>query len=463
MVKLLRNEPSTKHHLDQGWFGLRNRKPKEAHISDQERDQNESDLFDKPEWAGIRKSQTGIKALMDHIDKERRRRIQESMPKIIAEIRDNLRKCEVEIEKLGEQRDTTAAQRLYAQRFGTELQKMADSALHARYQRIPSEDPKVKLRFRVTDRLEIFQKEITDLDKIEDGLRFRPVQDALNYLAEKSDVNPEQWVKYISLSEYGNIFSEIIKESKISQGTNLPGSISPEVEGKIFQRQSAHWRDIAFDLVNDIKSQVKECHDIFLSLAIPDSRTRGEVFAMTSKTNEAWEVEIDAALEELIDDHQRRPPKTLHPYFTSESQRFDLELRKQIEWIRGHKKAKNAPEQSKLGMRAEDEISLDDSPAQLSLELNQIFQVSKRLELYYDIAINRFVDNVAMQVIERHVLGSKCPLLAVNPELLASLSDEDLQKIAGEDESVTRLRERLKKDRSNYKQALTQWDRVRYL
>ena len=67
------------------------------------------------------------------------------------------------------------------------------------------------------------------------------------------------------------------------------------------------------------------------------------------------------------------------------------------------------------------------------MKLNQIFQVSKRLELYYDIAINRFVDNVAMQVIERHVLGSKCPLLAVNPELLASLSDEDLQKIAGED------------------------------
>ncbi|RAO65447.1 uncharacterized protein BHQ10_001459 [Talaromyces amestolkiae] len=465
MVKLLRNEPSTKHHLDQGWFGLRNRKPKEAHISDQERDQNESDLFEKPEWAGIRKEQTGIKALMDHIDKERRRRIQESMPKIIAEIRDNLRKCEFEIEKLGEQRDSTAAQRFYALQFCTDLQKMADSALYARYQDIPSIDPRVKLRFRVNNRLESFQKEIAALDKIKDGLQFRPVQDALNYLAEKSNVNPEQWVEYISIAEYGNIFSEIIKESKICQGTNLPGSISPEVEGKIFQKQSAHWRDIAFDLVNDIKNQVKECHDIFLSLAIPDSRTRGEVIAMTSKTNEAWEVEIDAALEELIDDHQRRPPKTLHPYFTSESRRFDLELRKQIEWIRRHKKAKNTPEQSKLGTRAEDTedgSSLDDSPSQLSLELNQIFHVSKRLELYYDIAINRFIDNVAMQVIERHVLGSKCPLLTVNMKLLASLSDEDLQRIAGEDESVTRMRERLKKDRSNYKQALTQWDRVRY-
>lgn len=90
MVKLLKNEPSTENHLDQGWFGLRNRKPKEAHISDQERDQNESDLFEKPEWASVRKSQTGIKVLMDHIDKARRSRIQESMPKIIKEIRGNL-------------------------------------------------------------------------------------------------------------------------------------------------------------------------------------------------------------------------------------------------------------------------------------------------------------------------------------------------------------------------------------
>lgn len=460
MVKLLRNEPSTKNHLDQGWFGLRNRKPKEAHISDQERDQNESDLFDKPEWAGIRKSQTGIKALMDHIDKERRRRIQESMPKIIAEIRENLRKCEAELEKLGEKRDTTAAQRLYALQFCTDLQKMADSALRARYQDIPSSDPRVRLRFRVIQRLESFKSIIGNGDNIESNLRFYSVESILLHLS-KSGLNPEGWVDLMSKND-DNIYSQIYKESKVCQGTNLPGTISPEVEEKIFRRQSAHWRDIAFDLVNDIKNIVKECHDIFLESAIPDSRTRGEVVAMTSKTHEAWDEEIDASLNELIDDNQKRPPFTLNPMLLDESQSFDRDLAKQIEQSRKHAMANAKVRSGEDAKGAEDINSLGESKVQISLELNQIFHVRKRLELYYQIALLRFIDNVAMQVIERRVLGANCPLFAVNTKLLASLSDEDLQRIAGEDESVTRQRARLTKDRSNYKEALAQWDRVRY-
>lgn len=462
MVKLLRNEPSTKNHLDQGWFGLRNRKPKEASISDQERDQNETELFEKPEWASVRKSQTGIKALMDHIDKERRRRIQESMPKIITEIRDNLRKCETELEKLGEKRDTTAAQRFYALQFCTDLQKMADSALRARYQDIPSSDPGVRLRFLVHQRLDVFQKTLTDPDKIQPA--FYPVEDTLRVLFE-SGANPGEWVESISQSTDDNIYSQIYKESKICQGTNLPGTISPEVEGKIFRKQSAHWRDIAFDLVNDIKTLVKRCHDTFLSLAIPDARTRSEVVAMTSKMHEVWDTEVDAALGELIDDHQKRPLITLNPYLLIQSRKFDQDLRGQIEESRKNAKANKTLGQSRLGVGAEDAedgISLEDSRNQISLELSQIFHVRKRLEFYYEIAMHRFVDNVAMQVIERHVLGPNCPLLAVSTKLLAGLSDEDLQRIAGEDEAITRLRARLTKDRSSYKQALAQWDRVRY-
>jgi hypothetical protein len=462
MVKLLRNEPLTKNHLDQGWFGLRNRKPVEANISDQERDQNEIELFEKPEWAGVHKSQTGIKALMDHIDKARRSRIQESMPKIITEIRDNLDKCEAELKKLGEKRDNTAAQRSYANDFCKELQDMAKSALRGHYQDIEINDDNVMLRFRVVQRLDTFQKTIANGDKIEASLRFHEIENDLQFLSAS---NPEHWVKIIAQSDGENLYSKIYNESKICQGTNLVGNISPEVELKIFRKQSAHWRDIAFDLVNDIKTQVKECHDIFLRKAIPDSRTRGEVIAMTSKTQEAWDAEVDAALDELIDDHQKRPLMTFHPYFLSESQNFDRDLWEKIKHFRKIAAANNTPGQSRLGLEtedAEDGVDLDDDRVKIPSELNQIFLVRKRLELYYQIANNRFIDNVAMQVIERHVLGPNCPLYAVNTDFSASLNDEDLQRIAGEDESVTRMRERLNKDRSSYKQALAQWNRIRY-
>ncbi|KAE8549594.1 hypothetical protein EYB25_008116 [Talaromyces marneffei] len=333
MVKLLKNEPSTENHLDQGWFGLRNRKPKEAHISDQERDQNESDLFEKPEWASVRKSQTGIKVLMDHIDKARRSRIQEK-----------------ELKKLGEKGDTPAAQRSYAMQFCNYLQKMADSALRGRYQDIPLNNPNVMLRFRVNQRLDIFQKTMADGDGIEPNLRFHLIEDALQYLAE-SGVSPEYWVEFIAHNDGADLYSRIYNESKVCRGTNLPGTISPEVEEKIFREQSAHWRDIAFDLVNDIKTLVKECYDIFLNLAIPEGRARGEVIAMTSKTQEIWDTEVDAALGELIDDHQKRPLITLHPYLLGESQNFDRNLSEQIKQFRQIAKAKKYPGSIQAGIR----------------------------------------------------------------------------------------------------------------
>ncbi|KUL91433.1 hypothetical protein ZTR_01521 [Talaromyces verruculosus] len=461
MVKLLRNEPpSTKHHLDQGWFGLRNRKPKEAHISDEERDQNETELFQKPEWASVRKSQTGIKALMDHIDKERRRRIQDSMPKIIVEIKDNLQKCEAELAKLGEKRDSTAAQRHYVSQFCTAMQNMAVAALRARYQDIPSKDPNVMLRFRVNERLKIFSTEIAKPEKLAPNLSMWSIEDDLNFLSTEP-ADPEKWVQYMSRYEEATIYGKIYKESKICQGTNLPGTVSPEVEERIFREQSTHWRDAAFDLVNDIKTMVKECLDIFLDSAIPDSRTRGEVFEMIFNIHEVWDAEVDAALNELIDDHQKRPLMTLNPNLLSESKRFDSVLTEHVEQSR-----KNATENAKAKSGEDtkdtkDKISLDDSRTQISL-VYQVFLVRKRLEIYYDIAIRRFIDNVAMQVIERHVLGPNCPLLAVNKKLSDSLSDKDLQRIAGEDEPVIRQRAELTKDRSSYKQALAQWDRFRH-
>lgn len=165
MVKLLRNEMSNVPLLDQGWFGLRA-------ISDQERDENEAALFEQHEWVGVRK--TGIKALMDHIVKERRARIQENTPKIIGEIRVNLRNCEAQLDKLGEERENPAAQRLYTLKFCNELRRMADSALRGRYQDMGLKDHNTMLRYRVNQRLEKFPAELWNTDKIAQGLPVLP-------------------------------------------------------------------------------------------------------------------------------------------------------------------------------------------------------------------------------------------------------------------------------------------------
>ncbi|KAK2873509.1 hypothetical protein FQN49_002306 [Arthroderma sp. PD_2] len=129
MIKLFRNELSTVCYLNHGWFGLRNRKPKESGITDAESDENETKEFNKSEWMGVPSDRTGIKSLMTYVDRERRLQLQRSTPHILHEIREKLQECEAELEKLGKERTTTLAQQLYVQGFCNSMQKMADAAL----------------------------------------------------------------------------------------------------------------------------------------------------------------------------------------------------------------------------------------------------------------------------------------------------------------------------------------------
>lgn len=137
MVKLLQNDLPTVPHLDHGWFGLRNRIPAEAHITDAERDEREIKEFAQPAWEGVGKDRTGIHSLIKYVDKERRAQIQSGLPQIIAEIRRKLHDCESDLGRMGEARDSPKAQRYFIFQFCNEMQKMANASLIGQYHDIP--------------------------------------------------------------------------------------------------------------------------------------------------------------------------------------------------------------------------------------------------------------------------------------------------------------------------------------
>src|SRR5438034_7413620 len=138
MIDLMQNETWSRYYLKHGWFGLRNRKPKESEITDEERDRLEREEFKKAEWDAIPKHRTGIASLMEYVDKERRAQLQRDMPQIIEEIRQNLIDCETQIKKSGQIRDNPAAQRLYIWQICNEMTKMAAAALSGGYKCITS-------------------------------------------------------------------------------------------------------------------------------------------------------------------------------------------------------------------------------------------------------------------------------------------------------------------------------------
>lgn len=69
------------------------------------------------------------------------------------------------------------------------------------------------------------------------------------------------------------------------------------------------------------------------------------------------------------------------------------------------------------------------------------------LQSYYEVARKRFVDNVCMQAADYHlVTGPATPMKLFSPSFVHSLSKEQLEEIAGEDPTVHRKRQQLKKE-----------------
>ena len=70
-------------------------------------------------------------------------------------------------------------------------------------------------------------------------------------------------------------------------------------------------------------------------------------------------------------------------------------------------------------------------PVSISTKLSINLYVRARLETYYQIALNRFIDNMAMQVVERHALGASCPIRTVSAGFFPHLSYDELEAVAG--------------------------------
>ena len=73
-------------------------------------------------------------------------------------------------------------------------------------------------------------------------------------------------------------------------------------------------------------------------------------------------------------------------------------------------------------------------------------EVHDILRSYYELARGRFVDNVRMQVCDHFlVTGPETPLALFSPTLVAAMSDDQLEEVAGEDPRVKAKRATLEK------------------
>ena len=98
--------------------------------------------------------------------------------------------------------------------------------------------------------------------------------------------------------------------------------------------------------------------------------------------------------------------------------------------------------------RANRDIVSKDNAEQVKEDLHD------SLRSYYKVSRKRFVDVICRQVIEHHLLiGEDSPLKILTPQFVASMSEENLGMIAGEDALTKRERQRLETEIAGLEEA----------
>lgn len=197
-----------------------------------------------------------------------------------------------------------------------------------------------------------------------------------------------------------------------------------------------------------------------------DGKLKHKIRGELGDIRDHWEAQAEAAYTDLHVDNFERPLQTLNPRYLSYQDKKPLKSKVVLSQAG---LAPLTPPEHPLPSR--DDASSETpakTPSAIATPMNDyvlssIQQIHNSLHADYNVALWRFVDNMAIHVVERHLLGPNCPLRVFSPRYVQELDDEKLQKLAGEDEETKAQREELERKSEMLKQAARRWEEIRLL
>ena len=272
-----------------------------------------------------------------------------------------------------------------------------------------------------------------------------------------------------NFSEPTEIYDWIRNEIKASRGTELQGTMNPDVLPILFHKQACKWRLISklhFEKVTTLTFKVV-C-DVLKS-ECKDSHTRAIIEPLIDKANKHSRDRFLALLSQRMDDILSRHLQTNNPAFEQKvsearKKRFHAALQR-------YKKAKNqsvTPANQGLFANGNSTTSpADDNQlvidmrdtgllfAELHMSNSQNLEdeIHDTLKAYYEIARDDFVEYVNQLIVEPYLNDMEGTVLFFSPIYVAGLKDEDIEVLAAEDEKTVRERKTLRETLKRLKQA----------
>lgn len=248
-ISLAKNEDI---NLYLGWHVMRNRGFETRTVTFAERNRAEEAFFDQGVWKHLPRDSVGVTALRSRLSKLLLDHIKKALPTVFREIKVKLEECKDGLAKLGVQRVNIEEQRLFLTELGQEFFRLCKAATDGFYEdeffgdARSEEGYEKRLRAVIQNsnrsfsktmrirghRMEIVSEEVASGDSAQPPKPLRKSR-------------PEQITRTEALEWVKTVLSR-------SRGRELPGTFNPLLVGELFWDQSAKWKSLAQDHVDNI-------------------------------------------------------------------------------------------------------------------------------------------------------------------------------------------------------------------
>lgn len=441
--------------LKLGFFLLKNPSPSELEqgLDMDTRSRRELQFFSSPPWVsqgldteriGAEKLRVFLQDLLDtHIERE--------LPKVKEDIRKSLEASERELQVLGEPRPTVGHIRAFMIRLSMRFTEIAQAALDGNYhgndQEFFANSEDSRLRARVQQLNTTFATQVRV-----NGEKRRVKATPQSPESDNESTNDADGQMIVTKAEMMHWVKQAYTRTK---GKELPGNYNSALLGELFLEQSQPWLPIAENHVDNVFSAVSKWVGKAADRLLHEEKIRREISELLQDWMQRAREQASDELSKLIQD-EKRSPLTYNHYYTDNVQKARLNFQRMVikdvvaevteeEW-HGKLHISNRP------VEIENFVSALQSRITVNMDEQACNEALTELHAYYKVAMKTFVDNVARQVIERHIISS-LPA-AFCPNNVSQMPDEALLNIGSEPEKQILQRQKLAEITQGLRQSL---------
>ncbi|GLA75056.1 hypothetical protein AtubIFM55763_006317 [Aspergillus tubingensis] len=418
-----------------GWHTLRNMDSDQGSWTLSDRDRKEREFFSQGAWAEMPSSWVGISSLRNRLSKVLLRQIAAELPSLIDEIQEKEDDCTQQLIRLGQPRATLDEQKSYLLSISQSFQALVKAAIDGTYNEpfFDNVQSTTGQQKRVRSIIQNMNEEFAEL--LNRRGHYRKI------VEKKSQENDLKGQLLITRSDFINHIQEHMKRTR---GRELPGTFNPMIIGELFKEQCSPWKDLTHQHILGTWEVVEK----FLSLLtgyVADEATSMILFdKVISPALDQLKENLIKASEELVGSHQKGHPITYNHYFTENIQKIRADrravaLRQKIKDFFRVDTLRNPYFQGSYDLEGLVQSLLSfDEPDMIRFASAEALDC---MLAYYKVALKRFIDDVAVEVVEVKLVQSLSDIFT--PLKVFEMPAELVSRIAGESDENRALRQQL--------------------